>query len=147
MCFITLLDIALQPASSPDGSECPLLSQLSPQLFGFARDSAYAALEKRGLTVRRLSMLHRCLQDFKFLLCSSIYRTRSCTLHLFTVAIANVACVIAPNLVEERSYGLRTVWGKVAKQQNAAIQDMESRKLLNTVFPALSRQNLKAEQH
>ena len=34
-------------------------------------------------------------------------------LHLSIVTIADVACIIAPNLVEERSHELRTVCGEV----------------------------------
>lgn len=33
------------------------------------------------------------------------------------MVITDVACVIAPNLVEGRSYGLRTMCGEVAKQK------------------------------
>ena len=58
-----------------------------------------------------------CLQDSKFLPRSSIWRTRPCTFHLFTVAIAGAARAVAPDLVEGRSHGLGTVRGEVAKQR------------------------------
>jgi hypothetical protein len=61
---------------------------------------------KAALNAEIIGVTSICLQDSKFLLCS---RTCSCTLHFFTVAIADGACVIAPNLVEGRSCGLRTL--------------------------------------
>ena len=44
---------------------------------------------------------------------SSTYATRPCTIYLSIVTIADVPCVIAPILVEERSHELRTVSGEV----------------------------------